>query len=67
MENTDKLVISIEQAGKILGLSRPTAYKLAKSGSIPTLSLGRKIVVSKIQLEKLLAGEYSGIRKFPGK
>jgi len=52
--------MSLEAAGKLLGLSRPTAYKLAKSGAIPTLRLGRKIVVSNIQLQRLLSGENAG-------
>jgi excisionase family DNA binding protein len=60
MENSEKLVMSLEAAGKLLGLSRPTAYKLAKSGAIPTLRLGRKIVVSNIQLQRLLSGENAG-------
>ncbi len=49
-----KLVLSVEAAGKLLGVSRPTAYKLAKAGQIPTLRLGRRIVVPKAALEKLL-------------
>ena len=48
MENTEKLVMSITEAGKRLGLSRPTASKLAKSGELPTIKLGRKVVVSKV-------------------
>jgi excisionase family DNA binding protein len=54
----EKLVMSIEEAGRKLGLSRPTAYKLAKSGELPTIKLGRKIVVSKVQLDRLLSGEF---------
>ena len=59
----EKLVMSIEEAGKKLGLSRPTAYKLAKSGELPTIKLGRKIVVSKVQLDRLLSGEYKTVAK----
>lgn len=58
MENTERLVLTIVEAAKILGLSRPTAYKLAKSGELPTIKLGRKVVVSKVQLNRLLSGEY---------
>jgi excisionase family DNA binding protein len=63
MENSEKLIFSVEEAGKLLGLSRPTAYKLAKSGEIPTLKLGRKIVVSKVQLDRLLSGDYKTATK----
>ncbi len=47
-------VMSVFSAGKLLGLSRPTAYKLAKQGVIPTLRLGRRIVVPRIALQRLL-------------
>jgi excisionase family DNA binding protein len=58
MESSEKLVLTIEEAGKLLGLSRPTAYKLAKNGTLPTIKLGRKIFISKIQLQRLLNGDF---------
>jgi excisionase family DNA binding protein len=63
MENTERLVLTIGEAAKILGLSRPTAYKLAKSGELPTVKLGRKIFISKFQLNRLLSGEYKTVAK----
>lgn len=56
MENSEtSLVMSIPAAGKLLNLSRPTAYKLAKLGKLPTLHLGRKIVVPREALLRMLA------------
>lgn len=34
--------ISVERAGAILGVSRAQAYRLAATGQIPTLRLGRR-------------------------
>ena len=41
-----RATISVEEAGQLLSVSRPTAYALARSGDIPVLHLGpRRIVV----------------------
>jgi excisionase family DNA binding protein len=53
MEN-EKLTLTIEEAGKLLGVSRPTAYKLAKTKQIPTITLGRRIFVPRAALNKML-------------
>lgn len=54
-EQQEKLTYDIEEAGRLLGLSRPSAYLAAKRGQIPTLRLGHRLVVPKAALEKMLA------------
>ena len=49
------LVLSIPDAGKLLNLSRPTMYKLAKAGELPTLRLGRKLVIPRAALARMLS------------
>lgn len=39
------LTLTVEQAGKVLGISRSTAYELVRAGDIPSLRLGRRLVV----------------------
>jgi excisionase family DNA binding protein len=51
---SQKLVLTVEETGKLLGVSRPTAYKLAKTKQIPTIVLGRRIFVPKAALNKML-------------
>jgi len=46
----------IEEAGQILGVSRNTAYKLAASGEIPTIRMGRLLLVPKVAIDRLLGG-----------
>jgi len=48
------LVYSVEEAGRLLRLSRATAYKMANNGSIPTLRFGRAVRVPVKALEALL-------------
>ena len=53
--DTDKLTLTVEQAGKLLGISRATAYMLANNGGIPVIRLGeRRIVVPRRALERML-------------
>lgn len=35
-----KATVSIEDAGKLLGVSRSYAYEMARSGHLPTITLG---------------------------
>ena len=55
-KNTERLTMTVEQAGEALGISRATAYMLARTGGIPTIRLGRRLVVPKIQFERMLEG-----------
>ena len=48
--------LSVEEAGDVLGLSRATAYAAANSGSLPVIRIGRRMVVPRYALERLLMG-----------
>jgi excisionase family DNA binding protein len=48
--------LTVEEAGRMLGLGRGAAYAAVKRGQIPSLSLGRRIVVPVAALELMLAG-----------
>ena len=48
--------VDIETAGRILGIGRGLAYRLAQRGELPTLRLGRRLVVPRAQLDRMLAG-----------
>ena len=47
-------MMSIEQAARILGVSRSAAYGAAHRGEIPSLRIGRRIVVPVARLQALL-------------
>jgi excisionase family DNA binding protein len=53
MEN-QPLTLTVEQAAKVLGIGRSTAYELVHTGAIPSLRLGRRIVVPVARLAALL-------------
>jgi len=48
------LTLSVEEAARILGISRGLGYELARSGRIPVLRLGKRLVVPRAQLMAML-------------
>ena len=50
----DKLTFSVEEAAKLLGIGRNLCYDKVKTGEIPVLKIGRRLLVPKAALEKLL-------------
>ena len=41
----ERLTISVEDAAAMLGISRALAYVLVRRGDIPSLRLGRRVVI----------------------
>lgn len=46
--------LSVDEAGEMLGISRRSAYRAAARGEIPTLRLGRRLLVPTPRLLALL-------------
>lgn len=40
-----RLTLTVEEAGALVGLGRGAAYAAARRGELPSVSLGRRIVV----------------------
>ena len=55
--NDDKLVLTIEEAARLLKIGRSCAYEAARRGELPILRLGRRMLVPKAALERLLEGK----------
>ncbi|MCH8205634.1 MAG: helix-turn-helix domain-containing protein [Chloroflexi bacterium] len=53
MENT--LVLSVSEAGRLLGLSRGSAYLAVKNGELPCIRVGHRLLVPKAALARMLA------------
>ena len=51
---------TVEQAARVLGISRNACYEAARSGQVPTIRFGRRILVPKVALDKLLSGQPLG-------
>ena len=45
---------TVEEAARLLGVSRGVGYEAARRGELPTIRLGRRLLVPKIALERML-------------
>lgn len=65
MSIVEAQVLSIEEAGRMLGVSRWLAYEQARSGllgGVPVIKIGRRLVVPRKALEAVLRGESLPLR-----
>jgi excisionase family DNA binding protein len=58
----ERLTYDVPEAGRLLGLSRNGAYAAAKAGLIPVLNIGRRMLVPKAALHRMLAHTGAGQR-----
>jgi len=49
-----RLTMSVEEAAEVLGISRAFAYEAIHRGEIPHVKIGRRILVPKAALERLI-------------
>lgn len=54
-----RAVITVPEAGQLLGLPRSTAYDAAGRGEIPTIGCGRRLLVPVPAFLKMLGAEPS--------
>jgi len=50
-----RMTLTIEEAAKVLGIGRNLCYDRVKTGEIPVIKIGRRLLVLRSALEKLLA------------
>ena len=49
-----RLTVSVEESAQMLGISRALAYELVRKNEIPSIKLGRRLVVPLAALLRLL-------------
>lgn len=53
----DRATLSVVDAGRVLGLGKTGAYAAVARGEIPSIRIGKRLLVPKAQLRALLEGE----------
>ena len=53
---TEKLTLTVSEAAQTLGLSRNSCYQAVETGALPSLRIGKRILIPRFALERLLAG-----------
>jgi excisionase family DNA binding protein len=56
-------VVTIEEAGRFLGLSRSAAYRAAARGEIPTILIGRRLLVPTAKLLAMVGIDQAELRR----
>lgn len=51
-----RLTLTVEEAASALGISRSFAYEAVSRGDIPCIRIGKRILVPKVALDKMLSG-----------
>ena len=52
-----RLTVTVTEAARLLGISRGMAYECVRTGELPSIMLGRRILISRRRLEEMLDGE----------
>jgi excisionase family DNA binding protein len=56
LAEAQRRTLSVEQAARQLGISRNSAYEYARSGVLPVIKLGTRMLVPKAAFERMLLG-----------
>lgn len=48
------LVFSVSEVAKLLGISKTTIYELTRTGQIPSIKWGKRILIPRVVLVKML-------------
>jgi len=56
----DRLVLSVDEARLRLGISRGLIYEAVRQGQIPSIRVGRRILIPRIALQRLLEDTTKG-------
>ncbi len=57
MTRKEGLTWTVPEVAKLLGISRGLAYELVRQGKLPALRFGRRLLIPRVALMRLLAGE----------
>jgi excisionase family DNA binding protein len=51
----DRVTLTVEEAAATLGISRASAYEGVRRGEIPAIRIGRRVLVRRVALDRLLS------------
>lgn len=58
-EQPERLTYTIEEAARLLGISRGSAYEAVRRGELPVLKIGKRLLVPRAVLERILTDPQS--------
>ncbi len=57
-----KQTLTVPETARVLGIARNSAYLAVRTGAIPSLKIGRRILVPRQAVERMLAAPKPGAR-----
>lgn len=54
-DSPTRATLTIDEAAKVLGIGRTAAYDAARRNEIPTIKIGRRLLVPRAALDRLLS------------
>ena len=62
----EKRTYTVPEAAEALGIGRNAAYEAARTGQLPTIRIGKRILVPVVALERLLdLDKHEGVDSIP--
>lgn len=58
--SSSRLTLTVEEAAALLGISRAFAYEAVRRGEIPSIRIGRRVLVPRVALDRLVNGPAAG-------
>jgi len=52
--DSEKLTLTVSETARLLGISRGLAYEMVRTGEIPSVRFGKRVLIPRRALEKLL-------------
>ncbi|HEY5378696.1 MAG TPA: helix-turn-helix domain-containing protein [Pseudolabrys sp.] len=56
-QDTQEKVCTVEEAAHMLRISRASAYEGVHTGQIPSIRIGKRLLIPRVALERLLRGD----------
>ena len=56
IDHLERETVTVEEVSRALSIGRNTAYEAVKSGEIPSIKIGKRRIISKAALMRLLDG-----------
>ncbi len=57
--DTEKLTLTVDEAASCRGIGRNSAYEAIARGEIPAIKVGKRLLIPRVALEKMLSGNDS--------
>lgn len=61
-----KQTLTVDEAARYLGIGRNSAYAAIARDEIPVIRIGKRLLVPKAALEKMLSGDHANTKQVRG-